>query len=106
MVEYSAKEEPVDCGHGAFNCTKQDASCAALGDLYYGTRFSSWLIRDGWDKAAAGIPIDYCSFFVTEGTLCNAAGAITQLTLYSNGAVRRALRRSFCASLTPGGRQA
>ena len=63
VSEYSSKEPPVDCGRGPFACTKQDATCEALGDLYYATNGAGWLIKDGWETAAAGIATDYCSFY-------------------------------------------
>ena len=86
VVEYSAKEPALDCGRGPFACAKQDAACEALGDLYYATNGAAWTIRDGWDKAAAGLPgIDYCSFYVYgNDTLCTG-GAVANLALRGNG---------------------
>jgi hypothetical protein len=64
VVEYSSKEPPADCGRGPFVCTKQDATCEALGDLYYATNGAGWgpFEAAGWRSAAAGVAADYCSF--------------------------------------------
>jgi hypothetical protein len=62
VVEYSGKEEPVDCTRGPFVCTKQDAMCEVLGDLYYAVGGEGWLVATGWRDAAAGIASDVCSF--------------------------------------------
>ena len=45
-----------------FACTQQDATCAALGDLYASTNGVGWFNAHGWVQAAAGVPTDYCRF--------------------------------------------
>lgn len=37
-----------------FACTVQDATCAALGDLYASTNGPGWVHTDGWKAAANG----------------------------------------------------
>jgi hypothetical protein len=71
LVEQSGNKEPVVCGgdpRGPFVCTKQDATCEALGDLFYATNGSGWLNREGWEAAAAGVTTDYCSFYYANHT--------------------------------------
>ena len=87
VVEYSKKEPPVDCGRGPFTCTKQDATCEALGDLYYATNGSGWNNNGGWSSASVGIPTDYCKFwqYTTTGIpMCNGAGVLTSLWFFAN----------------------
>ena len=45
---------PLACATGAFTCTVQDASCAALGDLFYATAGPAWNNNFGWTLAASG----------------------------------------------------
>lgn len=78
VVEYSGKEAPVECGRGVFVCTKQDATCEALGDLYYATNGKEWNDRQEWEAAASGISTDYCSFSFS-GPACDGGGALTSL---------------------------
>lgn len=96
VVEYSKKEPPVDCGRGPFTCTKQDATCEALGDLYYATNGAGWLKNDGWAAAASGIPTSYCSFYVQPwycppwslaALTCNIDGVLTYLNLFNSNLV-------------------
>jgi hypothetical protein len=77
VVEYSAKEEPVNCGRGPFVCARQDATCEALGDLYYATNGPCWANKQGWE--AAGFAIEYCSFYYLQGLACDSDGALTSL---------------------------
>ena len=79
VVEYSSKEPPVDCGRGVFVCTRQDATCEALGDLYYATNGAGWQYRQGWETAAAGIATDYCYFWHYRGPPCDEGLALTFL---------------------------
>ena len=84
VVEYSSKEPAVDCGRGPFVCTKQDAACEALGDLYYATGGPSWKQSTGWSAAAAGVASDYCFFYTTFGTVCSGSDTFTSLWLENN----------------------
>ena len=86
VVQYSGKESPVDCSRGPFACTKQDATCEALGDLYYATNGAGWLNKGGWESAAAGVATDYCSFYPADpDTLtCDEASALVSLYVVSN----------------------
>jgi hypothetical protein len=93
VVEYSSKEPPVDCGRGPFACTKQDAACEALGDLYYATNGDGWLRKTGWESAAAGVATDYCSFYSLLPS-CNRTGGLFRLHISGNQ-----LRGSIPASL-------
>ena len=89
VVEYSAKEEPVNCGRGPFVCARQDATCEALGDLYYATNGSGWANKQGWEAAAAGVATEYCSFYYQELYPCDAVergGALTWLCVRQNWA--------------------
>ena len=58
-----------------FSCTQQDATCSALGDLYYATNGAGWTINTGWASASAGTSTDYCTF---SGVTCNG-GAVTSM---------------------------
>ena len=59
--------------------------CAALGDLYYATNGAGWNNNGGWNSAAAGVPTDYCTFFVNGGNkICNTDGDVAQLWLFNN----------------------
>ena len=94
VVEYSSKEEPVDCKRGPFVCTKQDATCEALGDLYYATNGSGWTNNSGWADAAAGKATDYCNFYpgmssggATAGVPCTSDGDFTALVVWVNNLV-------------------
>ena len=93
VVEYSGKQEPVICSSpppppptraptpppraptGPFVCTRQDATCAALGDLYYAANGARWRSNDGWNDAASGVATDYCTF---EWVSCDG-GVLTNL---------------------------
>jgi hypothetical protein len=47
----------------AWRCARQDAACAALGDLYAATGGAQWRNNTGgWTQAAAGTPVEYCDF--------------------------------------------
>ena len=85
VVEYSSKEPPVDCGRGPFVCTRQDATCEALGDLYYATNGSGWRDNSGWEAAAAGIATDYCGFWHDSGFACDGGLALTFLCVCESG---------------------
>ena len=79
VVEYSSKEPPVDCSRGRFMCKRQDATCEALGDLYYATNGARWLNNLGWERAAAGTATDYCDFYMSFGAACDEGLAFTNL---------------------------
>jgi len=66
-----------------FACTKQDATCAALGDLYEATSGPGWLDRGGWEDAAAGIPTDYCTLG-TGKAACDGSGHFRYLGIQQN----------------------
>ena len=85
LIEYSSKEEPVDCGR-PFKCTRQDEVCEALGDLYYATNGAHWYNRGGWKDAASGIPTSYCNFQINGGIPppCDVDGFFVTLALESN----------------------
>ena len=61
---------------GLFTCTRQDTTCAALGDFWEATGGPGWQNRSGWEQAAAGVATDYCSFACL---VCDAAGVLRQL---------------------------
>ena len=106
VVEYSSKEEPVICSSsppppptraptpppraptGPFVCTRQDATCAALGDLYYATNGARWRSNGGWDDAASGVATEYCTF---EWASCDG-GVLTNLCVRERCAHHRKLR--------------
>lgn len=96
VIEESTKIPPEKCGRlpppppaapappkAPFACLKQDATCAALGDLYFATGGAQWLQSDGWSAAAAGVPTDYCQFW-SHASSCNAAGVFDNLHLEKN----------------------
>ena len=58
-----------------FACTAADATCSALGDLYYATNGSWWTNNTGWSSAASGSASDYCGFY---GARCSGS-ALTYL---------------------------
>ena len=61
------------CCTGQHSCggvSNDPVTCAALGDLYNATNGPAWNVNNGWSHAAAGYPIDYCSFFQTYVTWC------------------------------------
>jgi hypothetical protein len=58
-----------------FLCARQDAACAALGDLYAATTGAQWRNNSGWLDAAGGTPTDYC---IMAGVTCTA-GNITRM---------------------------
>lgn len=58
----------------SFLCTSSDATCAALGDLYYATNGPGWTLT-GWNVASGGQAWNYCSF---NGVTC-VNGNVTQL---------------------------
>lgn len=62
----------------AFTCTKPDATCAALAELYAATNGSGWLDPGdaGWRQAAVGVATSYCSF---NGVACSSAGEVVLL---------------------------
>jgi hypothetical protein len=62
-------------GSQVFSCTQQDATCSALGDLYYATNGAGWTTKTGWASASAGTSTDYCTF---SGVTCNR-GAVVEM---------------------------
>ena len=68
-----------------FRCSPQDATCAALGELYAATGGPNWLRQRGWADAAlvlhssADEPEAWPSYCAFEGVSCNARGAVTRL---------------------------
>ena len=102
-VKYNSREAPTACpappaplpaplspppaapppGRGTFMCVQKDATCEALGDLYYSLGGPRWLIATGWADAAAGRATDYCNFYHTGIASCKA-GTLTQVVLYEN----------------------
>jgi hypothetical protein len=72
----------------AFTCTRQDAVCTALGELYAAAGGASWYNNSGWGAAAAsGSAANYCAFYGVE---CNAAGRLTRLCVRHSAPVRHA----------------
>ena len=59
-----------------FSCTQQDATCSALGDLYYATNGTGWGTNTGWASASAGTSTDYCTFY---GLTCDAGGRVVYM---------------------------
>jgi hypothetical protein len=60
----------------SFACTRQDAVCTALGELYAATAGANWRNNTGWATSASGSAADYCAFY---GVSCNAVGRLTRL---------------------------
>jgi hypothetical protein len=74
-----------------FACTRQDAACAALGDLYAATNGAQWTTNTGWAAAAGGVAQDYCTALYKVA--CNVAGRLTRMCVH-----RPRMRKPLCCS--------
>lgn len=69
---------------GCAGVVNGNTSCSALASFYAGTGGPDWSpVRNGWDKAAADTPTDYCTF---EGVLCGLGGAVISMCVRGGGA--------------------
>jgi len=92
---------PFTCCSGQASCggaVNDPVVCAALGDLYYATNGAGWNNNGGWSSAAAGVPTDYCGFWVVEAGGCSVLHSLTLQINHLSGTIPSSL--SLITSLT------